>query len=116
MKHTITVNLIGDAARTFVLESDLSVDALLEIVFGQFNHGSNRESALFLKSGMRSLSKHDCVRVDGQWYQCLSMGWGKVTEDFINDLEKQVVHHPAFNFYGAWYCLEDIMWKEYKRI
>ena len=116
MKRTIVVNLIGDVARTFVHESNSDAFIVLEEVFAQFNHGSNQESELFLKSGMRSLSKHDCVRVDGQWYQCLSSGWGKVTEQFVDELEKKVVEHPAFNLHGAWYCLSDIMWKEHKRI
>lgn len=116
MKHTIVVNLIGDVARTFVVESKLGVDALLEEVFAQFNHGSGKESELFLKSGMRSLSKHDCVRVDGQWYQCLSMGWGEVTEQFVDELEKKVVSHSLFTLHGAWFCLSEVMWAEYKRI
>lgn len=114
MKHTIVVNYIGNIARTFVFDSTLEDEALLEQVFAWFNNGSGQECAMFLESKMRSLSVNDCVRLDGQWYQCRVVGWEKVSEQFVDDLEREVVQHPLFTINGCWFCLNDIMWKKHQ--
>lgn len=117
MKSIITINYAGCEARTFAFDSQ-SRDpiGILEEVFAAFNHGSSRECELFLKSKMRSLSVNDFVRLNTQWYQCRSVGWEKVTEEFVDELEKAVVSHPMFNLHGAFFCVNDIMWKKHKQI
>lgn len=115
MKSIITINYPGCEARTFPFDSQ-SRDpiGILEEIFAAFNHGSGRECELFLKNKMRSLSVNDFVRVNTQWYQCKSVGWEKVTEEYVDHLEKEVVEHPAFNLHGAFYCLDSIMWQRRK--
>ena len=115
MKFNVFVNYLGDGGCHLKHDAP-KVSIALEDIFAMFNHGSQRECALFLKRQLRSLSVHDCVRIDEQWYQCRSVGWEPVTEQFVDELEKKVVMHPMFCLYGAWHCLQDIMWKEYKRI
>ena len=59
-------------------------------VFAMFNGGSGRECKIFLDSGCRSMSVNDFVCVDGQWYQCASVGWNKVTRNYINFIVESV--------------------------
>ena len=111
MKYIITVNYPGCEARTFAHTSEhVKHPLVLEEIFGMFNHGSGHECELFLKSKMRSLSVNDFVRVNTQWYQCRSVGWEAVTEEYVDELEKAVVSHPAYNLHGGFYCLDQIMW------
>jgi len=55
---------------------------------------------LFLLGNFRSLSVHDCVRIDEDWYQCASVGWTKVNNEYVDELEKKVVEHPMFKLHG----------------
>lgn len=117
MKYIITINYPGCEARTFAHTSAFDKpETVLEEIFAAFNHGSGKESELFLKSKMRSLSVHDFVRVNTQWYQCKSVGWEKVAEEFVDNIEKAVVDHPKYALYGGWFCLSDVMWTKFKRI
>jgi len=116
MKRKIIINYPGCASRTFFVNSDLVVSELLEKVFAWFNHGSGQEAHFFLESKMRSLSKNDCVNIDGQWYQCASIGWNEITDERVDELERLVVAHPLFKEHGAWFCLNDVMWEKYKKI
>jgi len=113
MKHTIVVNYPGDTAHTFVLESPFTVKSILEEVFGMFNHGSGDECELFLKNKLRSLS---VVRVDDQWFQCKSVGWKEVTNEYVDQLEKDVVENKNFEPHGPWSALQDVMWTKYHKI
>jgi hypothetical protein len=65
MKKNI-IHVIYPSQKTiaFVHESDETVETILELVFGMFNHGSCQESELFLKSKIRSLSVNDIVCVN----------------------------------------------------
>jgi hypothetical protein len=112
MKFIITVNYIGCAAHTFAHDSKSDKrEAVLEEIFAMFNHGSGQECELFLKHRLRSLSVNDCVRVNTRWFQCRSVGWEEVTEEYVDELEKAVVNHPLYNLHGAFYCLDQIMWE-----
>ena len=116
MKFIITVNYPGCQSRTFAHTSKYEdKKVVLEEIFAMFNHGSCRESEMFLKSGMRSLSVNDFVRVNTQWFQCCSVGWKEVTEEYVDQLEKEVVDHPAYNLHGGFYCLDQIMWERKTR-
>lgn len=116
MKHKIVINYIGDRAHTFFVDSEKSTEDLLEQIFAWFNHGSGQECTEFLVKRMRSLSVNDCVRLDGQWYQCRGLGWEKVSEEFVDQLEKDVVQHPEFAKSGGWRCLWDVMWKKHNQL
>lgn len=59
---------------------------------------------------MRSLSVNDCVRVNNQWYQCASIGWKAVSEEYVDQLEKDVVNHKSFAEHGPFFALNEIMW------
>lgn len=84
-------------------------EALLEFLFASYNHGSGQECGLFLTRNMRSMSVNDCVCIRNQWYQCLSVGWKKVSPEFVSFLEQEVVRHTLFTIHGAWFCLQDVM-------
>ena len=116
--HEFVINYIGDAAHKFNVYADSSVtdETMLEKIFAWFNHGSGKECPKFIEKKMRSLSVNDCVRLNSQWYQCRSVGWEKVTEEFVDELEASVVAHPRYVKEGGWACLQDIMWSQYKRI
>lgn len=115
MRYHIFVNYIGDGGCHLKHDAP-AISIALEDIFAMFNHGSNRECIPFLNRKFRSLSVHDCVRVDEQWYQCRSTGWEKVTEEFVDELEKDVVNHSLYSLYGAWSALNDVMWVKHRRI
>lgn len=88
----------------------MSVEDNLERVFAEWNHGSGMECEMFIKSNKRSLSVNDIVCVNGNYYQCRSFGWKKVTAEYVNELEKEVALHPTRHAYGTWYALTEIMY------
>jgi hypothetical protein len=108
-KNLVHVILTADKVISFVHESDDSVDSILEVVFGMFNHGSNSESELFLNSKCRSLSVNDVVGVNGKYYLCESFGWKEVTAEFVNDLEEEVENNPLTLAHGPWFGLSEVM-------
>jgi len=110
----ILVNYIGDIAIDFVMPCESSDEETLENVFGQFNHGSGNEHPLLLKHKTRSLSVNDTVRVNDKWYQCMSIGWEQVSNEYVDELEKEVVNHPSFKEHGPWFALHDVMWDKRK--
>jgi len=110
MKYIISVNYAGDTMETFTEESELSVPAMLEQVFAWFNHGSSQECDILLQHRMRSLSVNDFVGINGEWYQCQSMGWKKVDEDYMDVIESAVVNHRNFSEIGAWGALNEVMY------
>lgn len=114
--HTIIVKY--PLQRDFVLlhDSELPNDKLLESIFAGFNGGSQEEWPIFLESRLRSLSVHDFVFVNNQWYQCASVGWQPVTADYVADIEKQVKEHKQFDNFNAWFCLNDVMFNVKKTI
>lgn len=109
--HTITVNYPGDRAVVTFFERCGSVENVLEKVFAGFNHGSCSECQDFLNARIRSLSVNDFVRVDDRWYQRKSIGWEKVTDDYVDVIEKLVVEHPQFAEHGPWWCLNDLSYR-----
>ena len=113
-KNLIHVILPADKVISFVHESDDTVDSILEVVFGMFNHGSGIESELFLNSKCRSLSVNDIVCVNGKYYQCLPCGWNEVTEQFVYDLEEEVENNPLTLAHGPWFGLNEVMWNRKK--
>lgn len=108
MKNVL-VNYVGDVAIKLCMhgESDMEI---LEMVFAGCNHGSGFEYEAFLAQKVRSLSVHDLVRVDDKWYQCESVGWKLVTDEYVDLLERLVANHPSFKEEGPWYALQQVMW------
>jgi hypothetical protein len=94
---------------SFIMETDMSTDDILERVFAEWNSGSGMESELFVKSQKRSLSVNDIVCVNGAYFQCASFGWNEVTPEYVNQLEETVARHPHRHD-GAWFALSDVMW------
>ena len=113
-KNLVHVILPADKVISFVHESDDSVDCILEVVFGMFNHGSGIESELFLNSKCRSLSVNDIVLLNGKYYLCESIGWKEVTVDFVNKLEEEVEKNPLTLEHGPWFGLNEVMWNRKK--
>lgn len=116
IKNIITVIYPDEFTASFVIKADSTTDChdLLEMVFDQWNEGSNRECELFRNSKIRSLGVHDIVCVNGTHYQCASFGWNEVTPEYVNKLEADVANHPRRRD-GAWFTLEDVMWERNKR-
>ena len=112
MKNLIHVIYPDEAVYTYVAINDLSVEDNLERVFAEWNHGSGMECNMFIESKKRSLSVNDIVCVNGKYYQCQSFGWKQVTDEYVNELEKEVAIHPR-RFDGAWFALNDVMWKRH---
>jgi hypothetical protein len=115
-RNIIHIIYPADKVVSFVHESDDTVENILEIAFGMFNHGSGSESELFLKSNYRSLSVNDIVAVNALYFQCLSFGWNEVTAEFVNDLEEEVENNPLTLVNGPCHALQDVMWSRRKSL
>jgi len=113
-KNLVHVIYPADKVVSFVHYSDDTVENILEVVFGMFNHGSNSESELFLNSKCRSLSVNDIVLLNGKYYLCESIGWKEVTVEFVNDLEEEVEKNPLTLAHGPWFGLGEVMWNRKK--
>jgi hypothetical protein len=111
MIRTFTVCYPGDKYHTLTCSLTGPASEVLEAVFAWFNAGSQVECDYFLGNRMRSLSVNDCVKVDGQWYQCMSVGWKPVTNDYVHDLHREVIQHPHSRLHSAWSALNEIMWQ-----
>ena len=107
----VTVLYPGEFSYTYTVESELPDEKLLEVIFANWNLGSGDECKEFTDRKVRSLSVNDIVTIDSQPYQCKSIGWEKVTDDFVDRLDGTVRDHPDFEFAGAFYALNDICWK-----
>ena len=121
MNSVVTNNIVhviypDEFTAGFVIATQSEVDPhdILESVFAQWNNGSGQESELFIRSRVRSLSVNDIVCVNGNYYQCASFGWNEVTAEYVNELEQAVANHPSRNE-GAWFALNDVMWKNRKK-
>ena len=108
-KNLVHVIYPADKVVSFVHYSDDTVENILEVVFGMFNHGSYSESELFLKSNYRSLSVNDIVGINDKYYLCESFGWKEVTAEFVNDLEEEVENNP-YMIHSPWHALQNVMW------
>lgn len=95
MKHSFTILYPGDDNREFcvMIEDDKTPIQILEKIFAWFNHGSGQEAPMFIEYRMRSLSVNDFVLLDGQWYQCRSVGWEAVTKEFVDRITRAVIEH-----------------------
>lgn len=114
MKHSFTVHYPGDETHSFFfdMEEDKTITQILEKIFAWFNHGSGQEAPIFLQRKIRSLSVNDFVRLNGQWYQCKSVGWEKVTNEYVDRIDRAVITHPKYVELGGTFCMSDIMWKK----
>jgi hypothetical protein len=110
MENKIVV--IYPAEKTIVLWRDVTVkDAdLLEQIFAEFNCGSGQECSEFIDARVRSLSVNDFVGIEGNWYQCRSVGWESVTREFVNDTV-EMTEEGINRLNSAWSSLSDLMWK-----
>jgi hypothetical protein len=114
--HTeVIVNYPGDSIVKAKIEG-IEPFEVLENTFAAFNHGSGQECPEFLESKMRSLSVNDLVRIGTTWYQCESVGWKEVTEQYVDDLEEAVVNHPYYALHGAWFALNELAWERKKAL
>lgn len=118
-KNIIHVIYPGDSTSGFVVETQDTDDnhAILEQIFAEWNHGSGKESEVFIKAKKRSLSVNDIVCVNGTYYQCAGFGWDTVTPEYVTQLENEVVSHPRCQDEsqgGAYFALSDIMWNRKK--
>lgn len=111
MKNLIHVIYPDESIHSYVMESSEGVEYILEMVFGEWNHGSGMESELFMASKKRSLSVNDVVCVNGRYYQCAVIGWNEVSMEFVDELEVMVSRHPKRMEYGAWFALSEVMWE-----
>lgn len=116
-KNLIHIIYPDDFSSSFIMETEGKVDdkTILEWVFAQWNNGSCQESELFIKSQIRSMSVNDIVCVNGNYYQCASMGWDAVTPNYVTHLIEEVVNHPKRSECGPYRCLDDIMWQRKKK-
>ena len=108
-KNLVHIIYPADKVISFVHNSDDTVENILEVVFGMFNHGSGIESELFLNSKCRSLSVNDIILLNGVYFQCLSVGWKKVSTEYVNQLEEDVENNPNM-IHGPWFALQDVMY------
>ena len=98
----------GHALKRF----EVSADADLEAVFAMFNHGSGQECLPFIESKVRSLSVGDFVQIDGDWWQCKSIGWEMVKPNFVIDFCCQVGAKLETQLQSAWGASQDILWEQ----
>lgn len=56
---------------------------------------------------------NDCVSINGRWYQCKGTGWKQTATYEVDNLGDEVRAHPFFRLYGAFFCLDDIMWQRH---
>jgi hypothetical protein len=108
-KNLIHVIYPDEATYSYVATNDMSVEDNLERVFAEWNHGSGMECEMFIKSNKRSLSVNDIVCVNGKYFQCQSVGWNKVTDEYVINLENEVANSPRRSE-GAWFALSDVMY------
>ena len=108
-KNLINIIYPDEAVNSFVMTTDMSTADILERVFAEWNHGSGMECEMFVKSKKRSLSVNDIVCVNGTYFQCQSVGWNKVTDEYVYQLEQDVANSPRRSE-GAWFALSDVMY------
>ena len=108
-KNLIHVIYPDEATYSYVATNDMSVEDNLERVFAEWNYGSGMECEMFIKSNKRSLSVNDIVCVNGKYFQCQSVGWKQVTDEYVINLENEVANSPRRSE-GAWFALSDVMY------
>jgi hypothetical protein len=108
-KNLIHVIYPDEATYSYVVTNDMSVTDNLERVFAEWNHGSGMECEMFIKSNKRSLSVNDIVCVNTKYFQCQSVGWNKVTDEYVYQLEQDVANSHRRSE-GAWFALSDVMY------
>jgi hypothetical protein len=111
-KHQIQVIYPGERRFMYVHEYEGTTNYILERVFAGWNAGSNEEHPLFLQDKRaRSMSSNDIVVVDGEYFQCEPVGWKRVDENYVNELEKEVKNHPIYE-QSAWCALDRVMFEK----
>lgn len=110
------VTILYPGERTITVEIEGSTTSeILENAFASFNHGSGRvHETLNGRPGCRSMSVNDLVKVDDKWFQCESIGWKEVTEQYVYELEEEVRTHASFKEFGAWFTLSEVMYQKRK--
>jgi hypothetical protein len=107
-RNIIHIIYPAESVYSYVMETDASVENILEYVFSGWNHGSGVESKIFINSKKRSLSVNDIVAVNALYFQCLSFGWKEVTAEFVNDLEEEVENNSNM-IHSPWHALQNVM-------
>jgi hypothetical protein len=115
----ITIVYPGDKTFRFQHPSTAEDKDLLELLFAEWNAGSCQECDLFLNGNQRSMSTGDFVCIDGNWYQCMSIGWEKTDIAHVNAFEQLVVERvksdPECQGSG-WCAAGKIRWELYKQL
>ena len=111
MTYNIRIVYPGDCQHIFQAESNQTPLDFLETVFAWFNSGSGQECDYFLGHGMRSLSPHDFVCLNGKWYQCASVGWQQVDTEYVQNICDKVSNRNSYD--SPWSALNKIMWNIY---
>ncbi len=114
MKNIVNVIYPDESVHSYVIESDERVDRILEVVFAEWNHGSDMECDLFKRSKKRSVSVNDIVCVNGRYFQCASIGWNEVDSAYVNDLENEVSSNK-YRDTSAYMALSEVMWQRKKK-
>ena len=114
MKNIVHVIYPDESTYCFIMDNDMSTDDILERVFAEWNHGSGMECEMFIRSQKRSLSVNDIVCVNGEYFQCASVGWNSVTPEYVNELEEAVASNSRRDI-GAWFALSDVMYERKKQ-
>lgn len=99
MKHQIKILYPGSVGFLTSVETSKNTHShILEVVFAQWNGGSNEECPQFLTARCRSLSVGDFVQIDdGPWYLCEGFGWAAVPPEFLALRQEKVADlmaHP----------------------
>jgi hypothetical protein len=117
MKKLITVIYPGDRVMSYVVKTELEGEELLDRVFTQFNHDTGFECEVFLNARCRSMCVNDIVAVNGEYWQCAFVGWNRVSYEYMEQLEDEVVRHPLYDAVdgGSWNALNDIMWNRRRK-
>jgi hypothetical protein len=114
MKNLIHVIYPDESIHSYVIESDERVDRILEVVFAEWNHGSDMECDLFKRSKKRSVSVNDIVCVNGRYFQCAGVGWTEVDSAYVVNLENEV-SSSKYRDTSAYMALSEVMWQRKKK-
>jgi hypothetical protein len=109
----IKVKFPGDREIDVLRPAKANPDHLLQQIFDEFNDGSTHACEEFkAQKECRSFSAFDFVRLNEQWYQCQSVGWEAVTQEFVEEIDRKVREHPLFLVHGSWVALDRVMFAQ----
>lgn len=108
MKNTITIIYPADFTYMYNINSDNCHDDILFDIFNEWNDGSGCECEVFKNFRVRSMSVGDVVGINNHWYQCMPIGWKKISVAEVLQLETDVQNHPLYK-QGPWFALKQVL-------